>query len=170
VYRHPWGGVLHTTLEPGFPGPVSGFDHVRHEGVMYGMSNRFETPDQTKVTIRCSQELVDAYDDTLEDTSRSEAIRQHMRETAGKADDDDLPENQLLRDGLTAIRQATDPDGRIPTSVAKTRVAEATRVKTSDAVRTVIRPLDERGYLSVVTYGTLCVESVDQTNGQNSAQ
>lgn len=137
---------------------------------MYGMSNRFETPDQTKVTIRCSQELVDAYDDTLEDTSRSEAIREHMQETAGKTDDDSLPENQLLRDGLTAIRQATDPDGRIPTSVAKSRVAEATRVKTSDAVRTVISPLDERGYLSVVTYGLLRLESVEQANGQNSAQ
>jgi Arc/MetJ-type ribon-helix-helix transcriptional regulator len=137
---------------------------------MYGMSNRFETPDQTKVTIRCSQELVDAYDDTLEDTSRSEAIRQHMRETAGKADEDNLPENQLLRDGLTAIQRATDPDGRVPTSVAKSRVSEATRVKTSDAIRTVISPLDERGYLSVVTYGTLRVDPVDQANGQNSVQ
>ena len=124
---------------------------------MYGMSNRFETPDQTKVTVRCSQDLVDAYDDTLDDKSRSKAIRQHMRERAGKAEDDHLPENQLLRDGLTAIRQATDLERRVPTSVAKSRVAESTRVKTSDAVRTVIRPLEERGYLSVVIYGKLRV-------------
>jgi len=138
---------------------------------MYGMANRFETPDQTKVTIRCSQDLVDAYDDTLDDTSRSEAIREHMRARAGKTDDDNLPENQLLRDGLKAIRQATDPQGRVPTSVAKSRVAEATRVKASDAIRTVIEPLDERGYLSVVTYGTLRVDPhLVPEVAQNSAQ
>lgn len=137
---------------------------------MYGMSNRFDPDDQTKVTIRCSQDLVDAYDDSLDDKSRSQAIREHMREQAGKADDDHLPENELLRDGLTAIRQATDPDGRVPTSVAKSRVAEATRVKTSDAVRTVISPLEECGYLSVVTYGQLRVDPPEeQDSGQKKA-
>lgn len=137
---------------------------------MYGMSNRFDTPDQTKVTIRCSKDLVEAYDDTLDDESRSEAIREHMRERAGKTHDDNLPENQLLRDGLQAIRQATGPDGRVPTSVAKSRVAETTRVKSTDAVRTVIEPLDERGYLSVVTYGTLQVDTPETAASQNSAQ
>lgn len=137
---------------------------------MYGMSNRFETPDQTKVTVRCDQNLVDAYDDTLDNKSRSKAIREHMRERAGKAEDDNLPENQLLRDGLTAIRQATDPEGRVPTSVAKSRVAEVTRVKASDTIRTVIRPLDEKGYLSVVTYGQLQVDPLETKASQNITQ
>jgi len=133
------------------------------------MSNRFDTDDQTKVTVRCDQDLVDAYDDTLDDKSRSKAIRQHMRERTGKAENDHLPENQLLRDGLTAIRQATDPEGCVPTSVAKSRVAEATRVKASDAIRTVIEPLDERGYLSVVTYGKLRVDPPEGEAGQKKA-
>lgn len=131
------------------------------------MSNRFDTPDQTKVTIRCSKDLVEAYDDTLDDKSRSEAIREHMRERVGTAEDDALPENQLLRDGLQAIRQAAGPDGDIPTSVAKSRVAEATRVSNSDAIRTVIRPLDERGYLSVRTYGTLRVQPPEEDGQKN---
>lgn len=123
------------------------------------MANRFDNRDQTTVTVRCGEDLVEAYDDSLDDKSRSEAIREHMRERTGKAEKDTLPENQLLRDGLQAIRQATGPDVTVPTSVAKSRVAEATRVKPTDAVRTVIKPLDGCGYVSVVTYGKLRVES-----------
>jgi hypothetical protein len=131
---------------------------------MYGMANRFDPPDQTKVTIRCNEDLVDAYDETLGDQSRSAAIREHMRERAGKTTEDDLPDNDLLREGLQAIREAADPDGHVPTTVAKSRVAESTRVKTDDSIRTVIRPLRERGFIEIVTYGKLrVVESVGGT-------
>lgn len=120
------------------------------------MSNQLESNQTTKGTFRCNKSLLEEYDEQIGDKSRSEAIRQHMREVVGQpADGVQLPEESLLRDGFEAIRQSAGPDGTIPTSTAKSRVAESTRVKQSDALRTVIKPLSNRGYVSVGDWGVL---------------
>jgi len=112
-----------------------------------------------KVTIRVSESLIEEYDSAIGDErSRSGAIRHHMRRTVGDFPEEiEPPHEPLLRNGWEALKQAANPNGYVPTRVAKSRIAEATRVKQSYAIHTVIQPLDERGYIRRVNFGKIQV-------------
>jgi hypothetical protein len=116
------------------------------------MSNQLQSNQTTKTTIRINKSLLEQYDEHLGEKSRSEDIRQHIREVVGEpADGVVLPSEPLLRDGFEAIRKAADAHGIIPCGVAKSRVSEATRVDSDHARRTVIEPLVDRGYLTTIS-------------------
>jgi len=122
------------------------------------MSNELPSEQTTTVTVRVNKDLSEAYAAMCEQqgTSKSEAIRNHMkRKTGNTTDAVEPPAEDMLREGYEAIKSATGANGMIPTDVAKARVAEATRVSKQDAVRCVIRPLDNRGYIIPTGYGTL---------------
>lgn len=113
-----------------------------------------------KITVRVPDRVLEAYDDQCETlgTNRSERIRQHMRRAVGQnVEDIQPPEEEILSNGWKALKTAAEPDGTLPISVARTRVSEATRTKSEDAVRCVIKPLAERNYVELVTWGRIRV-------------
>ncbi|WP_435358434.1 hypothetical protein [Haloarchaeobius sp. DFWS5] len=116
-----------------------------------------------QVKFRADEGLIDALDDSL-DVSRAEFFRQaivdHLDDDATDADAD-LPDDDRLRDGYQRLRQVTGPNGRIDTDAALSTVAEATGVKKGAVKRTIIKPLDQRGYLTP-RWGVITVHDPDE--------
>lgn len=118
-------------------------------------SDRMKRP-----SIRVEEDLLDRFDEWCErnDTNRSEAIRKYMARCVAELDDTTVattPEDPRLKRAYRAMKRASAPDGTIPTSGAKSRIAEETRLRHEDVKRVVLRPLDERGFLTAHRNGVL---------------
>jgi len=106
-----------------------------------------------KVTVRAPKDLVEEYDDILEErgTDRSKDIRQHMRRTvkAPKTDGGRQPpsDDETLAKGYQALKKAT-ASTLIPVREAKSIVASETNIPKDSVPRRVLKPLRDRGYLS----------------------
>jgi hypothetical protein len=120
-----------------------------------GKGNRLKGAEKSKtITVRVPQRLKEQYKDEVD--SMSGDLKEHIKRRVEEGDDwIEPPENDMLRKGWRAMRRAAGPDGTIPTSVAKSRISEAARVKPEDAIRCVIRPLDDLGYVRVRRMGEL---------------
>lgn len=122
------------------------------------MSKQLESNQTTSATVRVNKDLLEAYDAAIESRgeNRSQAIRDHMKRVAGHSTNEiEPPDEPLLRDGWEAIKNAADADGFIPCSVAKSRVAQQTRLTKDDVKRCVFKPLDRRGYIIPTGHGQL---------------
>jgi hypothetical protein len=112
-----------------------------------------ESPDRrTRCTVRVDQDLLDEYDEVAEDRgiSRSEAIRQHMRQVV---DDSELTDRQMpvyddLATAYRALLRLTRGGGWVERDRACSYLAQ--QVPNTDkkgAYGHLIKPLRKKGYL-----------------------
>lgn len=107
--------------------------------------------DTKRVTIRVPERLLDQYDDSLDDdTSRSAALREHMREQAEQpATDGGLAppsDDDTLAEAYLALREAAG-DVLLPVDEAKSILSSRTNIPKNSIARRVLKPLRDRGYL-----------------------
>jgi Arc/MetJ-type ribon-helix-helix transcriptional regulator len=106
-----------------------------------------------RVTVRVPQDLLDEYDDVLDgqDKNRSEAIRQHMRETVSQPTTDGglvPPEDDDTLAAAYQELQRLTTDGRsIPLTEARSVLASKLNLPKESVPRRILKPLTERGYL-----------------------
>lgn len=114
-------------------------------------------------SVRVHADLLRRFDEWCErhDTNRSEAFRRFMAQCVSEEDGHVFsePDNALMRDGFRALRQAVAPDGTVPGTVAKSRIAEQTRVDSGQVGRQVLDPLKQSGYIEVPSMGVIFVPS-----------
>ncbi len=116
---------------------------------------RMESSEETtkKVTIRAPEELVEEYDEVLDErgTDRSKDIRQHMRRTvkSPRTDGGRQPpsDDETLAKGYEALKKAS-AGKLVPLREAKSIVAAQTNIQKESVSRRVLKPLRDRGYLS----------------------
>lgn len=108
--------------------------------------------DTKRVTIRVPTELVEEYDEVLEEagTNRSEDLRQHMRRTVSTpATDGGMQpptDDETLAAGYKALK-ASAGDRALPVEEAKSVIASKTNLPKESVNRRVLKPLTDRGYL-----------------------
>gem|GEM_PF-1996161 len=106
-----------------------------------------------RVTIRAPKQLVEDYDDTLDEQgrNRSQAVREHMRETVSRpATDGGLvppQDDEKLGDAYRALRELAENGGDIPLDEARSVLASKANVPKESVSRRILKPLDERGYI-----------------------
>ncbi|ELZ94912.1 hypothetical protein C440_07547 [Haloferax mucosum ATCC BAA-1512] len=107
------------------------------------------------VTVRVDENLKKDYTNAL-DGSMSDDLRAHMEEVArtvrDEPEDDNLPEDEALRDGYIALRrtaEAYDPSGRrLDVGTAISKVAERAGIPKEAVRRRILKPLEQRGYIA----------------------
>jgi len=104
-----------------------------------------------RVTVRVPKDLVEDYDDALGDKSRSQAVREHMRETVSRpATDGGLvppQDDEKLADAYRALRELAENGGSIPLDEARSVLASKANVPKESVSRRILKPLGERGYI-----------------------
>ena len=118
--------------------------------------SRMQSPEDatSRVTIRVPDELLEEYDEALDnrETDRSKDIRRYMRNVVNAPDPDKgrqpPTDDETLAQGYQAIRKAAG--GRdIPLREAKSLIARETNIPAESVSRRILKPLQERGYLSL---------------------
>ncbi|MCD2199097.1 ribbon-helix-helix domain-containing protein [Halobacterium sp. KA-4] len=105
-----------------------------------------------RVTVRVPKQLVEEYDDALDEAgkNRSQAIREHMRETVSQpATDGGLvppQDDETLADAYRALLSLSD-GSTIPLDEARSVLSSKLNVPKESISRRVLKPLDNRGYL-----------------------
>ena len=147
---------MHTAARPPKPRYWVGFRGVMHNWpASYGGGpmSRMESDesDTKRVTVRVPEQLLEQYDDSLDDdTSRSAALRDHMREEARQpATDGGLAtpqDDDTLAAGYEALKESAG-DAPLPVDEAKSLIASKVNIPKSSTSRRVLTPLHRRGYL-----------------------
>jgi len=104
------------------------------------------------VTVRVSESIRDEYDAIVGDGNRSEAIREHMRETINdhnpSPDRHPLADEPDLRQAYDMLTKLSDPrTGKVPTELAKTKVADELNAPKESVRRNIITRLETRGLI-----------------------
>lgn len=105
-----------------------------------------------RVTVRAPKQLVEEYDEALDEQgrNRSQAIREHMRETVSRpATDGGLvppQDDETLADAYRELLALSDGSS-IPLDEARSVLATKLNVPKESISRRVLRPLNDRGYL-----------------------
>jgi len=107
--------------------------------------------DTKRVTVRVPEDLVDAYEESLDDdTNRSEDLRAYMRRQAKQpaADGGLTPpsDDETLASAYSVLRRAAG-DAPLPIDEAKSLIASQTNIPKSSVSRRALKPLRDRGYL-----------------------
>ncbi|WP_241768337.1 hypothetical protein [Haloferax sp. ATB1] len=129
-----------------------------------------ERTESTTVTVRVDENLKDDYTSAL-DGSISDDLRTHMEEVArtvrDEPDDDNLPDDEALRDGYMALRrtaEAYDPSGRrLDVGTAISKVAERAGIPKDAVRRRVLKPLEQEGYIAP-KWGDIIVYQPEEAN------
>lgn len=115
---------------------------------------------EKKVTVRVDQQLAEQYDDRCDSlsVSRSESIRQHMREAVNAPDEDGgrvPPEDDDLARAYEALLRVTGPGGgHIRDERAKQAISQAIGIDKA-AAWNIVRRLRDRGYVGLSTDSTM---------------
>ncbi|WP_380681065.1 hypothetical protein [Salinigranum sp. GCM10025319] len=118
---------------------------------------RMQSPrEKDTVTVRVDSDLKQRYKESVD--SMSDDLRTHIEQVAGAGEDDPLDD---LDDRLTAAyralrRHASPETHRVDVETGKSAVAEATRLNKGAVREAVLKPLEQKGYISP-QWGTLVV-------------
>lgn len=106
---------------------------------------------QTQLSVRTDEELKDQYTDALDEQGKTitEDVREHMRDVVAEYNgetDDGL--NDDMAAALDTLRTVADPQtNRVTVDRATTAVAESCRVPKEAVKSSLLKPLEERGYV-----------------------
>ena len=110
----------------------------------------------TRTTVRLTDELNDEFSEWCDrhGTTKSEVLREHIRDTVGKSNHGPLPDEPELAKGYRCIWQLRSESNRVAVSEAESEVANVTNVPKKAVRRRVFDRLDRRGYINVAV-GTI---------------
>lgn len=124
---------------------------------------RMESPrEQVTVSVRVDAELKNNYKDAVD--SMSEDLREHMTEVAASSDvaSGPLPDDEVLADAYQALRRHAAPDTRrVNVEIARSAIAETTRISKGAVRERVLHPLEREGYITP-KWGTVVVHLSEQ--------
>lgn len=114
----------------------------------------YSSEGETRVTARVPQGLKDDFSAACdaEDESMTDALNEMMKEYVAEHGDSSevshLPDDDTLAEGYRRLRRLADPDtGRVEADVAVTEISKALGRPQSTVRRSVLNPLERRGYI-----------------------